>query len=89
MNKNQIRVETVGRLQANSIDRLAEAIRRFYADPKNVKAFNKWKKGRCFSMKYPRCGVGAYVWACLWYWWIEVSIFIIGFVLGLMFARFF
>lgn len=44
MNKNQIRVETVGRLQANSIDRLAEAIRRFYAYPKNVKAFNKWKK---------------------------------------------
>lgn len=44
MNKNQIRVETVGRLQANSIDRLAEAIRRFHADPKNVKAFNKWKK---------------------------------------------
>lgn len=44
MNKNQIRVETVGRLQANSIDRFAEAIRRFYADQKNVKAFNKWKK---------------------------------------------
>ena len=44
MNKNQIRVETVGRLQANSIDRLAEAIRRFYADPKNVTAFNTWKK---------------------------------------------
>lgn len=44
MNKNQIRVETVGRPQANSMDRFAEAIRRFYADPKNVKAFYEWKK---------------------------------------------
>lgn len=44
MNTKQIKVENIGRPQANNIDRFAEAIRRFYADPENIKAFKKWKK---------------------------------------------
>lgn len=40
----KITVETVGHPQLEKINRFAEAMRRFYADPKNVKAFNKWKK---------------------------------------------
>lgn len=39
-----IKVEIVGKPQFNKIDRFTEAIRKFYANPENVRAFNEWKK---------------------------------------------
>jgi hypothetical protein len=44
MTENKITVETVGHPQFAKINRFAEAIRKFYAEPKNVMAFEKWKK---------------------------------------------
>jgi hypothetical protein len=40
----KITVETVGHPQLEKINRFGEAIRKFYAEPKNVIAFEKWKK---------------------------------------------
>lgn len=39
-----IKVEIVGKPNFTKIDRLTEAIRKFYANPENVRAFNEWKK---------------------------------------------
>lgn len=44
MNKDKIKVETVGKPQFNRIDRFAAMLRKFYADPKNLKEFEEWKK---------------------------------------------
>ena len=40
----KITVETVGHKKKKKINRFGEAIRKFYAEPKNVIAFEKWKK---------------------------------------------
>lgn len=44
MTEIKITVETVGHPQLEKINRFGEAIRKFYAEPKNVIAFEKWKK---------------------------------------------
>lgn len=42
--KPEFTVEIIGKPSADNLERFAESIRKFYADPENIKYFEKWKK---------------------------------------------